>query len=168
LVDASINTFKKWIVGVRDFQTKNKQNKVVFAKPTFAHASLATRLEKLRKIRKDHQTLRQVIRNVLTTSDLKGDKAAGIDKAYERFLTVDMTDVSLEGSKAVQAAEDDYNKKIDQIETGIAAKFREQLAVAETSQEMFRIFSKYSPLKVRDRIWGAIQEYQGRLLQRIR
>lgn len=45
---------------------------------------------------------------------------------------------------------------------------RDRLATAKTSNEMFRVFSKFNALFVRPSIRGAIQEYQSRLIDNVK
>lgn len=45
---------------------------------------------------------------------------------------------------------------------------RDRLATAKTSNEMFRVFSKFNALFVRASIRGAIQEYQSRLIENVK
>ena len=45
---------------------------------------------------------------------------------------------------------------------------RDRLATAKTSNEMFRVFSKFNALFVRASIRGAIQEYQSRLIDNVK
>ena len=61
-----------------------------------------------------------------------------------------------------------YDERIDRVETRIAARLRDQLGTAKSANEMFRIFSRYNALFVRDHIRGAIREYQTQLIQRVK
>ncbi|CAI8028625.1 Cytoplasmic dynein 1 heavy chain 1 [Geodia barretti] len=88
--------------------------------------------------------------------------------AYENVKVVDCLDLSPEGSAAWEAALKRYDERIDRVETRIAARLRDQLGTAKTTNEMFRIFSWYNALFVRTRIRGAIREYQAQLTQRLK
>eukprot|EP01134_Creolimax_fragrantissima_P000215 CFRG0215T1 len=158
--------FKEWGDSLRTFQTVNKPE-THLPRPKIAHANLEKRLELLAKVRKQHEDIRKAIESVLADST-SGQQAEGIDQAYRRLLMVEVLDLSEEGSKAFALAQEEYARRVDHVETAIAVKFREQLTVAQTSQEMFRIFSKYTALFFRPRIRGAIQEYQIPLLKRVK
>ena len=54
------------------------------------------------------------------------------------------------------------------METRITARLRDQLGAAKNANEMFRIFSRFNALFVRQRIRGAIREYQTQLIQRVK
>ena len=90
-----------------------------------------------------------------------------IDNAYNNIKSIDGLDVSPEGEQAWQQAKKLYEERIDQVETKITAYLREQLGVAKSAKEMFSIFKRFNVLFVRDRIRGAIREYQTQLLQRV-
>ena len=57
-----------------------------------------------------------------------------------------------------------YEERIDRVETRITARLRDQLGTAKNANEMFRIFSRFNALFVRQRIRGAIREYQKLLI----
>ena len=57
---------------------------------------------------------------------------------------------------------------LPQVETRITARLRDQLGAAKNANEMFRIFSRFNALFVRQRIRGAIREYQTQLIQRVK
>ena len=61
-----------------------------------------------------------------------------------------------------------YDERIDRVETRITARLRDQLGTAKNANEMFRIFSRFNALFVRQHIRGAIREYQTQLIQRVK
>lgn len=65
-------------------------------------------------------------------------------------------------------AEKEYNERTTRVENAIIAMLRDRLATAKTSNEMFRVFSKFNALFVRASIRGAIQEYQSRLIENVK
>ncbi|XP_052769398.1 cytoplasmic dynein 1 heavy chain 1-like isoform X2 [Mya arenaria] len=157
-----------------------------------AHKRLQGRLDHMRKFRRQHEQLRQVIVRVLrpvtsaklpigspmeeTAPKLEPvvDEAADanaieeVNLAYENVKEVDGLDVSKEGSDAWEAAIKRYDERIDRVETRITARLRDQLGTAKNANEMFRIFSRFNALFVRPHIRGAIREYQTQLMQRVK
>ncbi|XP_076442165.1 cytoplasmic dynein 1 heavy chain 1-like isoform X5 [Babylonia areolata] len=156
-----------------------------------AHKRLQARLDHMRKFRRQHEQLRQVIIRVLrpTTKGRTGtpgaeeqdmktepvvDEAADanaieeVNLAYENVKEVDVLDVSKEGADAWEAAIKRYDERIDRVETRITARLRDQLGTARNANEMFRIFSRFNALFVRPHIRGAIREYQTQLIQRVK
>lgn len=65
-------------------------------------------------------------------------------------------------------AEKVYNDKTTRVEQAIIAMLRDRLATSKTSNEMFRVFSKFNALFIRPAIRGAIQEYQTRLIDNVK
>ncbi|XP_052105179.1 cytoplasmic dynein 1 heavy chain 1-like isoform X5 [Mytilus californianus] len=160
-----------------------------------AHKRLQARLDHMRKFRRQHEQLRQVIVRVLRPTTTKSairattpaseepeqkigepmvDEAADanaieeVNLAYENVKEVDGLDVSKEGSEFWEAAIKRYDERIDRVETRITARLRDQLGTAKNANEMFRIFSRFNALFVRPHIRGAIREYQTQLIQRVK
>ena len=153
-----------------------------------AHKKLQTRMEHMRKFRRQHEQLRTVILRVLRPTkqqqsnennaievkqpySLEDDDANAIEEvnlAYENVKEVDCLDISKEGSDAWEAAVKRYEERIDRVETRITAHLRDQLGTAKNANEMFRIFSRFNALFVRPHIRGAIREYQTQLIQRVK
>ncbi|KAK6191509.1 hypothetical protein SNE40_003176 [Patella caerulea] len=157
-----------------------------------AHKRLQARLDHMRKFRRQHEQLRQVIMRVLRPSTggragtpmgedvepIKGepvvDEAADanaieeVNLAYENVKEVDVLEVTKEGSDSWEAAIKRYDERIDRVETRITARLRDQLGTARNANEMFRIFSRFNALFVRPHIRGAIREYQTQLIQRVK
>ncbi|XP_064623935.1 cytoplasmic dynein 1 heavy chain 1-like isoform X3 [Lineus longissimus] len=157
-----------------------------------AHKRLQARLDQMRKFRRQHDQLRQVIVRVLrpaTTArpgspsgEGEADKTTQpevldaadanaieeVNLAYENVKEIDGLDVSKEGTDAWEAAIKRYDERIDRVETRITARLRDQLGTAKNANEMFRIFSRFNALFVRPHIRGAIREYQTQLIQRVK
>jgi dynein heavy chain 1 len=69
-------------------------------------------------------------------------------------------DISSEGLKKWENANNMYDIKIDRVEGYITNQLRDKLAAAgNNANQLFRIFSKFNALFSRPRIRGAIQEY---------
>lgn len=153
-----------------------------------AHKKLQTRMEHMRKFRRQHEQLRTVILRVLRPTkqqqqlennaieakqpySLEADDANAVEEvnlAYENVKEVDCLDITKEGSEAWEAAVKRYEERIDRVETRITAHLRDQLGTAKNANEMFRIFSRFNALFVRPHIRGAIREYQTQLIQRVK
>eukprot|EP00916_Digyalum_oweni_P025987 GHVL01042788.1.p1 GENE.GHVL01042788.1~~GHVL01042788.1.p1 ORF type:complete len:2866 (+),score=438.01 GHVL01042788.1:781-8598(+) len=133
------------------------------------HSALQDRIEDLRKFRKQHQKLKEVIVKVLADGR-SGELGAHreITGAYALFLNIDVLDVSRPGTDAWEAAKKQYDDKIDRVESQITSKLRDRLGAAKTASEMFRVFSKFNALFFRPRIKGAIQEYQAALINEVK
>lgn len=152
-----------------------------------AHKKLQSRMEHMRKFRRQHEQLRTVIVRVLRPTrqqaqiteipadnkqpSLEAADANAIEEvnlAYENVKEVDCLDITKEGSEAYDAAVKRYEERIDRVETRITAHLRDQLGTAKNANEMFRIFSRFNALFVRPHIRGAIREYQTQLIQRVK
>lgn len=155
------------------------------------HKKLQSRMEQMRKFRRQHEQLRTVIVRVLrpsireTAVPIEGEEleppkptfsldaadANAIEEvnlAYENVKEVDCLDITKEGQDAWDAAVQRYEERIDRVETRITAHLRDQLGTAKNANEMFRIFSRFNALFVRPHIRGAIREYQTHLIQRVK
>lgn len=153
-----------------------------------AHKKLQTRMEHMRRFRRQHEQLRTVILRVLRPGKqmqvqdigdgdnkfITGLEAADtnaieeVNLAYENVKEVECLDISREGTDAWEAAVKRYEERIDRVETRITAHLRDQLGTAKNANEMFRIFSRFNALFVRPHIRGAIREYQTQLIQRVK
>ncbi|CAK8687664.1 unnamed protein product [Clavelina lepadiformis] len=160
-----------------------------------AHKKLHARLDQMRKFRRQHEQLRNVIIRVLKPqgsfvgrSQLQPSLSLGLDEnkvdyqldaadenaieevnlAYKNVKEVDVLDISKEGTDVWEQAIHRYNERIDRVETRITAHLRDQLGTAKNANEMFHIFSRFNALFVRPHIRGAIREYQTQLIQRVK
>ena len=76
----------------------------------------------------------------------------------------DVLDLSTNGATKYDRDRQKYSQLIDNVETRLTIRLRDQLGSAENALTMFKIFRMYNVLFVRPRIRGAIREYQvGRL-----
>ena len=86
------------------------------------------------------------------------------------------------------AAENAYNERVARVENQIIARLRDRLGTARNANEMFRVFSKFNALFVRQKvsqapslpqfikltrvafiqIRGAIREYQTQLIDSVK
>uniref|UniRef100_A0A8C5Q446 AAA+ ATPase domain-containing protein n=1 Tax=Leptobrachium leishanense TaxID=445787 RepID=A0A8C5Q446_9ANUR len=187
--------YEKLQVLLRDIvKRKREENLKMVWRINPAHRKLQSRLDQMRKFRRQHEQLRAVIVRVLRPQvtavaqqnqgevpepqDLKvtevlfdaadANAIEEVNLAYENVKEVDGLDVSKEGTEAWEAALKRYDERIDRVETRITARLRDQLGTAKNANEMFRIFSRFNALFVRPHIRGAIREYQTQLIQRVK
>ncbi|VDP11035.1 unnamed protein product [Soboliphyme baturini] len=153
------------------------------------HKRLQTRLEQMRRFRRQHEQLRTVIVRVLRPVpqmatqqdelvspeienppilDTADAQAIEVDVAYEHVKDIDCLDLTKEGIEAWESALKRYEERIDRVEARITTRLRDQLESAKNANEMFRIFSRFNALFVRPHIRGAIREYQTQLIQRVK
>jgi len=57
-----------------------------------------------------------------------------------------------EGTEIWVAAENAYNERIARVENQIISRLRERLGNARNANEMFRVFSKFNALFVRQKV----------------
>ena len=200
VVQACVDVFMTWdeeydkLQGLmRDIVKKKREEhlKMVW-RINLAHKRLQSRMEQMRKFRRQHEQLRAVIVRVLRPaiksvkegepiSDINSEKDSTlssldydmnaideVNSAYELVKEVDALDISKEGTDAWEASMKRYEERIDRVEARITAKLRDQLGIAKNANEMFRIFSRFNALFVRPHIKGAIREYQTQLIQRVK
>ncbi len=127
------------------------------------------------RFRRQHEQLRNVILRVFnskvkafTTGSSDENSIDEINNAFEEIKSVDIFNLSKEGTEEWFNVIKTYEDNIDRVEARIALRLRDQLAMAKNSNEMFRIFSLYNSLFVRPQIRGAIREYQTQLLQKVK
>ncbi|KAG7269475.1 LOW QUALITY PROTEIN: hypothetical protein CRUP_009988 [Coryphaenoides rupestris] len=187
--------YEKLQVLLRDIvKRKREENLKMVWRLSPAHRKLQSRLDHMRRFRRQHEQLRAVIVRVLRPQisavpqhapgetvepqDIKvaevlfdaadANAIEEVNLAYENVKEVDGLDVSKEGVEAWEAAMKRYDERIDRVETRITARLRDQLGTAKNANEMFRIFSRFNALFVRPHIRGAIREYQTQLIQRVK
>ncbi|XP_056446392.1 cytoplasmic dynein 1 heavy chain 1 [Gadus chalcogrammus] len=187
--------YEKLQVLLRDIvKRKREENLKMVWRLSPAHRKLQSRLDHMRRFRRQHEQLRAVIVRVLRPQisaapqhapgevaepqDIKvaevlfdaadANAIEEVNLAYENVKEVDGLDVSKEGMEAWEAAMKRYDERIDRVETRITARLRDQLGTAKNANEMFRIFSRFNALFVRPHIRGAIREYQTQLIQRVK
>ena len=177
---------------MRDMAKKKREDMKSFWRVSPAHKKLQSRMEQMRKFRRQHEQLCSVIGRVLPPSlaqrppqnpdeeqprvvpefalmnpaDINAIEEVNL--AYENVKVVDGLDISKEGTEGWEAALRRYEERIDRVETRITARLRDQLGTAKNANEMFRIFSRFNALFIRPHIRGAIREYQTQLIQRVK
>ncbi|XP_014219620.1 dynein heavy chain, cytoplasmic [Copidosoma floridanum] len=133
-----------------------------------AHKKLQTRMEHMRRFRRQHEQLRTVIVRVLrpsrhSTSTIDNadndtvkvefvfdaadaNAISEVNLAYENVKEVDCLDITKEGLESWEAAVSRYEERIERVEARITAHLRDQLGTAKNANEMFRIFSRFNAL----------------------
>ena len=166
---------------------RKRAEKFIQIKVTERHSLLQERLDYINTFRINHEQLQRTIVNVLgasqsgpvlteeaSTQVVLVEEIGDIDaveevaQAYATLKDVDVLDVTPEGTQVWTQAEALYNEHTSRVENSIIARLRDRLATAKTSNEMFRVFSKFNALFIRPKIRGAIQEYQTRLIDKVK
>ncbi|KAF2182427.1 dynein heavy chain [Zopfia rhizophila CBS 207.26] len=186
--------WQAWEENVKEFTnvarevTRRRNEKFIPIKIAARHRETEERLRYITTFRKNHEQLQRTIVNVLgsqsalqTLSDGSQVKEAVIveeigdvdaveevAQAYAVLKDVDVLDVSQEGTRLFEQAEQKYNDRTSRVENSIIARLRDRLGTAKTASEMFRVFSKFNPLFVRPKIRGAISEYQTQLIDNVK
>lgn len=176
--------------------TRKRSEKFLPIKINPAHGKLQERVLYVRSFRKQHEQLHQTILRVMTKPTVSAvneadaaskpqlaaeqarneesvtvsdvDAVEEVRLAYESVKTVDVLDVTPDGTSIWVTAETAYNERVSRVENQIIAKLRDRLATAKNANEMFRVFSKFNALFVRPKIRGAIQEYQTHLIDLVK
>lgn len=184
------NIWKAWDENVKEFTnvarevTRRRNEKFIPIKINGKHAELQARLVYFNTFRDNHEQLQKTIFSVLGPSSSGGevvgneivlvedmgdfDAVQEVQQAYAALNNVDLLDVTPEGTRIWVQAEITYNERTSRVEDSIIARLRDRLATAKTSNEMFRVFSKFNALFVRPKIRGAITEYQTQLIENVK
>ena len=178
-----------WAKNVRNFdlagrshREKFKEEGNFYLKIAARHARTRERLDYVKSFRNSHEQLVKTVGVVLAasgdTAQSQGSLIVGelgnfdavkdIINAYESIGEIDVLDVSIDGNRAWQVAEDEYNQRIARVENAIIAVLRDRLDVARSADEMFQVCSRFNALFIRPKIRGAVTEYQTRLLDHVK
>eukprot|EP00917_Polyrhabdina_sp_WS-2016_P007442 GHVP01016658.1.p1 GENE.GHVP01016658.1~~GHVP01016658.1.p1 ORF type:complete len:4656 (-),score=837.71 GHVP01016658.1:4666-18633(-) len=132
------------------------------------HTAIQERLEDIRKVRTQHEKLKDVVSKTLSEGKAPESMThREITSAFKVFATVDCNDVTPAGVEQWHSAKKAYDTKIDNAEAQIIKKLRESLDSARSANEMFQVFAKCNALFFRPRIRGAIQEFQSTLVEEV-
>eukprot|EP00049_Salpingoeca_infusionum_P026814 m.28080 g.28080 ORF g.28080 m.28080 type:complete len:4577 (+) comp9012_c0_seq1:144-13874(+) len=139
---------------------------------------LKEKLEVFRKFRDEHYELQTVISKVLKirTSDASQqlmrdddmDVLGEVRLAYSWIREVDILDLTDQGTTVWERAKAKYDERVIAVEEAINERLQHHLSQAKSSSEMFRIFKRFNPLFVRQRIRGAIRSYQKKLISGVK
>lgn len=173
--------------------TRKRAEKFIPIRINARHLKTKERLDYITSFRMRHQELCDTLAKVLGSDNrVEGSIPVGFDgidpleeiaDAYNILKNINALDISegtysttffetyaniLDGVYTWNKAEKEYNERTTRVENAIIAMLRDRLATAKTSNEMFRVFSKFNALFVRASIRGAIQEYQSRLIDNVK
>lgn len=190
LMLATESIWKVWDENVKEFTnvarevTRRRNEKFIPIKINPKHADFQARLKYVSIFRENHEQLQKTIVSVLGAKTGEGKNASNeivlieemgdvdaveeVQQAYAALNNVDLLDVTPEGTRIWVQAEITYNERTSRVENSIIARLRDRLATAKTSNEMFRVFSKFNALFVRPKIRGAITEYQTQLIDNVK
>ena len=185
--------WRAWIDNAKEFTNvardhmRKRNDKFIPIKIVAKHSKTQERISYIHNFRLNHEQLQQTIAKVLKPSKqgrssnayqsykgTGGENFEGVDAlrevsiAYEALEDIDVLNVSPEGNRAWAEAETIYNEKTARVENSIIARLRDRLATAKSSNEMFRVFSKFNALFVRPKVRGAISEYQSQLIESVK
>ena len=140
---------------------------------------LQDRITQIRKFRRQHDELKNVIAQVLPSTQYgkapTGNEINAVKEINEAFLQVKEIDVLViskglislplfhlyiscfnysivEGAEIWENAVKRYDSRIERVEAQITSKLRDRLATAKNANEMFRVFSKFNALFFRPRV----------------
>jgi dynein heavy chain 1, cytosolic len=155
---------------------KQHSSKIKQKQPEFQHNNLKKRLDDILKTRTDHEKLIEIIQHIYIGGEqTKGEEIEStkslteIEDSYKEFLSINVLDLSQDGSKKWHTVVETYNQWIDRVEVQITTQLRELLNQAgENANQLYKIFQKFNALLSRPRIKSAIQDYQTNILQAIK
>ncbi|KAF8588444.1 dynein heavy chain protein 2 [Ramaria rubella] len=172
------NIFRIWDELIKEFTnvarevTRKRAEKFIPIKVNAAHQKLMERTRYLREWRKQHEQLAVMTgptKGLSMSKEVGGmDMEEEVKEAYEAVKSIDVLDVSTEGTEIWVTAENAYNERVARVENQIISRLRDRLGTARNANEMFRVFSKFNALFVRPKIRGAIQEYQTQLIDSVK
>ena len=163
------NNVKSIMDSLRSKRPQREQRKIFSKKLELEHSQVQARLKEISNQRTENEKLLEIISSVQDEDEGKNKEAIkDIKDAYTVFLSINVLDISIDGTKRWNKARKEYNIKIDRIEEEITSQMRDRLASAKTTNDMFRTFSRFNALFSRPRIRDAIQEYQNQILSSIK
>ncbi|CBX94114.1 similar to cytoplasmic dynein 1 heavy chain 1 [Plenodomus lingam JN3] len=191
IMEIADSIWRTWEENVKEFTnvarevTRRRNEKFIPIKIAARHKETEERIRYITTFRKNHEQLQRTIVSVLgSQSSLSDgsqtkesviieeigdvDAVKEVKEAYDVLKDVDVLDVSQEGIRLFEQAEQKYNERTSRVENSIIARLRDRLGTAKTASEMFRVFSKFNPLFVRPKIRGAISEYQTQLIDNVK
>eukprot|EP01116_Phalansterium_solitarium_P005286 TRINITY_DN1679_c0_g1_i1.p1 TRINITY_DN1679_c0_g1~~TRINITY_DN1679_c0_g1_i1.p1 ORF type:complete len:4594 (-),score=1709.56 TRINITY_DN1679_c0_g1_i1:318-14099(-) len=170
LWDEQLESFKDEL---RTVSRKRNEERTPYLKMNLESKPLTERVEALRKFRRQHNELRQVITRALPSSAAAAasgdiDAIKEVTLAFDEVKDKDVLQLSKAGTELFESLMKKYDSRIDRVESQITSTLREKLATARNAKEMFRVFSKFNALFVRPRIKAAIQQFQAQLIERVK
>ncbi|EAT84014.2 hypothetical protein SNOG_08846 [Parastagonospora nodorum SN15] len=181
IMEVAESIWRSWEENVKEFTnvarevTRRRNEKFIPIKIAAKHKETEERIRYIATFRKNHEQLQRTIvqprkakETVIIEEIGDVDAVKEVKEAYDVLKDVDVLDVSAEGTRLFEQAEQKYNERTSRVENSIIARLRDRLGTAKTASEMFRVFSKFNPLFVRPKIRGAISEYQSQLIENVK
>jgi dynein heavy chain 1 len=154
--------FNEWDDNCREFVntarevTRKRNEKFIPIKVNAEHYQLQERLKYIYSFRKQHEQLKQTLLSIIGLGNAEFsadiDIIAELDEAYDFIRPINILDVSVDGTEIWSVAETSYTEKIASVENCIINILRDRLGSARTASEMFRVFSKFNPLFIRQKV----------------
>ena len=147
---------------------RNEKSLITYPKG-FEHDNLKKRLKELKKFRVEHQNLIEITTSLNGGNETENNNnlIKEIQNAYDKMSEINILDLSKNGEINWVNAKNEYFKVTEKIESQISNSLSDQLASAETVNDKFKIFNKFSKLMKRPRVQNAIQEYQTQIIESI-
>ena len=161
-VDEGFLTYRSDIV--TNYKKKTNQNTIL--KFNFTYKELFDRFFEIYEFRKNHYEFYEILNKVMDGGE-NSNASKNVMKAYLPFLSINALDCSPDGTATWKSTNQQYDQQIAEVEEQINISLKDHLSNAQTSDEMFRIFSRYNALFVRPKIKGAIQTFQSHLLTKV-
>ena len=164
--DAEYEKLKKEIPLIT--KLRNEKSLIIYPK-SFEHDNLKKRLKELKKFRVEHQNLIDITTSLSGGNETEnnGGLVKEIQLAYDKICEINILDLSKNGEVNWVNAKSEYSKVTEKIEGQISNSLSDQLASAQSVNDKFKIFNKFSKLMKRQRVQNAIQEYQTQILESI-
>lgn len=134
------------------------------------HRPLQERLEAIYEFLRHHETLRQVVTQVLTSTEDDGDAIRQVVERAPRlhFASLEnVLDTTTSGSKLLESAMQEYDQQMDALEEKLARLLRDKLSACQDAEDMFQVFARFNPLLSRTRVRAAVKEFQMQLITNV-
>ena len=134
----------------------------------FEHENLRKRLNAIADFREQHDRLLTVYSSVLAGEE--NTVLTELSEAYKLMLRedTDMLDVSNDGQNAWSVSIQMYEKRLSKTEDRVIRLLEERLSTSRSADEMFHIFSVFSPLFFRPSIRNAVNSFRATLVHNVR
>ena len=129
------------------------------------HQPLSSRLDQIHEFRANHERLREVVLQVLQDEEEEQAAIQAVESAPRKiFSTLNVLDLSSGGTKALEAALEEYDIQMDALEERLARLLRDKLTACQDAEAMFRVFGRFKLLLTRTRVRVAVKEFQMQLI----
>eukprot|EP00980_Cylindrotheca_fusiformis_P017635 scaffold5529_cov117-Cylindrotheca_fusiformis.AAC.12 len=129
------------------------------------HLPLSNRLDQIHEFRANHERLREVVLQVLQDEEDEQGAIQTVESAPRHiFSTLNVLDLSAGGTKAMEAALEEYDIQMDAMEERLARLLRDKLTACQDAEDMFRVFARFKLLLTRTRVRVAVKEFQMQLI----